>query len=210
MCGLRRSEVLGLGWDAVDLERGEITVRAGRVLLGNGRTTVDDPKSSASRRTVPVEQIQPGTVAMLRSLKAHQAAQRLALGGWPSHGLVVANDEGLPVRPEAYSDRFRMLSREGDLPTVRLHAVRHTLALIMHRAGVAPADAAALLGHTLAVHLATYIPAPNGGSALLRLPSVVLSQGLCEMRVRRSVYTLSRPALQTASDKALYGRADRI
>ncbi len=109
MCGFRRSEVLGLGWESVDLERGEITVRAGRVLLGNGRTTVDDPKSSASRRTVPVEQIQPGTLAMLRSLKARQAAQRLALGGWPSHGLVVVDDEGRPVRPEAYSDRFHAL-----------------------------------------------------------------------------------------------------
>ena len=72
LCGLRRSEVLGLRWEAVDLERGEITVRAGRVLLGDGRTATDDPKSTASRRTVPAEAIQPGTVARLRALKAHQ------------------------------------------------------------------------------------------------------------------------------------------
>ena len=47
---------------------------------------------------------------------------------------------------------------------VRLHSVRHTLALISHRAGVAPADAAAFLGHTLAVHLSTYIPATERGA----------------------------------------------
>ncbi len=57
-----------------------------------------------------------------------------------------------------------MLSHEAGLPVVRLHAVRHTLALIMHRAGVAPAAAAALLGHTLAVHLSTYIPATERGA----------------------------------------------
>jgi integrase len=80
MCRLRRSKVLGLTWDCVDLDHGEIVVQAGRVLL-DGRPT-DDPKSAASRRTVPVEEIQPGTVALLRSLRARQAADRLVLGGW--------------------------------------------------------------------------------------------------------------------------------
>jgi hypothetical protein len=47
---------------------------------------------------------------------------------------------------------------------VRLHSVRHTLALIGHRAGIAPADMASLLGHTLAVHLSTYIPATERGA----------------------------------------------
>lgn len=81
LCGLRRSEVLGLKWSAVDLDRGEIRVEASRVLLDGGtRTATDDPKSKASRRTVPVEAIQPGTVAILRSLRARQAADKLALG----------------------------------------------------------------------------------------------------------------------------------
>jgi hypothetical protein len=62
MCGLRRSKVLGLTWDCVDLDHGEIVVQAGRVLLDGRRTATDDPKSAASRRTVPVEEIQPGTV----------------------------------------------------------------------------------------------------------------------------------------------------
>jgi hypothetical protein len=37
--------VLGLTWGAVDLERGEITAQAGRVLLDGHRTAVEDPKS---------------------------------------------------------------------------------------------------------------------------------------------------------------------
>jgi len=166
LCGLRRSEVLGLKWDAVDLDRGEIRVEASRVLLDGGtRTVTDDPKSKASRRTVPVEDMHPGTVALLRSLKVRQAADRLALGAaYQDTGLVLVDSLGRPVRPEAYSDRFAVLSRQAGVPVVRLHAVRHTLALMMHRAGQAPADAAALLGHTVAVHLATYVPLTERGA----------------------------------------------
>ncbi len=70
LCGLRRSEVLGMQWAAVDLAAGEVKVQAGRVLLDKARTATDDPKSSASRRTVRVEEAQSDSVALLRSLKS--------------------------------------------------------------------------------------------------------------------------------------------
>jgi integrase len=50
------------------------------------------------------------------------------------------------------------------VPKVKLHSVRHTLALIMHRAGVAPADAAAFLGHTVQTHLSVYVPVTEKGA----------------------------------------------
>jgi hypothetical protein len=53
---------------------------AGRVLVDGQRTATDDPRSSASRRTVPLEEIQLGTVALLRTLKTRPAADRLVLG----------------------------------------------------------------------------------------------------------------------------------
>jgi integrase len=85
-------------------------------------------------------------------------------GGYPESGLVLVDPLGAPIRPEAYSDRFRVLCREAELRKIDLHYVRHTLAGIMHRAGVAPADAAALLGHTLAVHLSAYVPSTERGA----------------------------------------------
>ena len=80
MCGLRPSEVLGLTWDCVDLDRGEIVVQAGRVLLDGRRTATDDPESRGLTADRAVEEIQPDTVALLRSLRARQAADRLVLG----------------------------------------------------------------------------------------------------------------------------------
>jgi hypothetical protein len=70
-------------WEAIDLERGEAVVQAGRVLLNGKRTATDDPKSTASHRTVSVEEMHPGMVALLRTLKARQAADRHVLGAGP-------------------------------------------------------------------------------------------------------------------------------
>jgi integrase len=165
LCGLRRSEIMGLRWESVDLDRGEIKVQHGRVSLDGHRTATDDPKSTASRRTVPVEDIQPGTVALLRSLRARQARDRLILGsGYPETAPVLVNALGAPVRPELYSDRFRKLCREAGLRTIHLHYVRHTLAGEMIRAGVSIVDGAALLGHTPDVFVSTYLRKSEEGA----------------------------------------------
>jgi integrase len=160
LSGLRRSEVLGLRWASVDLSAGLVRVEAGRVALDGHRTATDDPKSAASWRTVPVEAMHSGTVALLRSLSARQAADRLAAGTayTVDYDLVLLDALGQPIRPEAYSDRFPRLCRKANVPIIRMHDVRHSVALMLHRAGQAPADAAALLGHSITVHLETHIP----------------------------------------------------
>ncbi|GAA2023150.1 hypothetical protein GCM10009719_37640 [Nocardioides kribbensis] len=65
-------------------------------------------------------------------------------------GLVLADTLGRGVSPDAYLDRLRTLCVKAGVPTIRLYEVRHTLALVLHRAGEAPTYVAALLGHTLA------------------------------------------------------------
>lgn len=165
LSGLRRSEVLGAHWSAVDLDAGTLTVEAGRVVV-DGTSLIDDPKSEASARTVPVEQMHPGTVALLRALRASQAADRLAAGpAYVDSGLVLVDALGNGVSPDAYGDRFRALCRSAGVPVIPLHNVRHTVALMLHRAGEAPADVAALLGHTIGTHLTHYVPRTERGAA---------------------------------------------
>lgn len=61
---------------------------------------------------------------------------------------------------------FREACSGAGVPSIRLHSVRHSLAFWLHSLGVTPADAAALLGHTVEVHLATYLPeSGNAGAA---------------------------------------------
>lgn len=166
-CGLRRSEVLGLAWSSVDLDEGTVKVEASRVKTGNGyETACDDTKSEASTRTVLVEQMHPGTLAALRALRARQASDRLAAGpAWSDSGLVVVDALGNGIHPEVYSLRWRGLVKAAGLPSIRLHAIRHTLALALHRAGGAPADVASMLGHSVGTHLSYYVPSTERGAA---------------------------------------------
>lgn len=174
LCGLTRADVLGLRWSDVDLKAGAITVRQGRVAVDGGRATVtDEPKSAQRRRTVPVEVIHPGTVALLRTLALRQTEHRLRAGAaWHDSGLVVTDELGRGPRPEVYSDRFRRVCRSAGVPGIRLHSVRHSLAFWLHSLGVTPADAAALLGHTVEVHLSTYLP-ESGNAGVARAADVL-------------------------------------
>lgn len=171
-CGMTRADVLGLRWSDVDGTTGVVTISQGRVALDRS-DHVDDPKSASRRRALPVEAMWPGTLALLRSLSARQAADRLKAGpAYVDSGLMVVDALGQPVRPEWYSDRFRAVAKAAGLPPITLHAVRHSLAFWLHREGVTPADAAALLGHTVEVHLSTYLP-HSGASGIASAAHVI-------------------------------------
>lgn len=165
LAGLRRSEVLGLRWEDVDLDAGLVRIERGRVAVTPTRDAVDEPKSKQSRRTIPVGLL-PGVVDALRSLRARQAADRLAAGSaYGESGYVVVDEIGTPPRPEWYSDRFRRLCREAGVPVIRLHATRHTAADVLLHAGMPPLDVAAWLGHSVDVLHGTYARATPGGVA---------------------------------------------
>lgn len=73
----------------------------------------------------------------------------------PDSGLVVLDGSGSPIQPDAYSGRWRALREGAGLPRIRLHELRHSIATTLHRSGVAPADAAGLLGHEVATHMSS-------------------------------------------------------
>jgi len=170
LCGLRRSEVLGLSWDAVDLDAGTVEVRQGRVALADGSTTIGAPKSRASARVVPVDALYSGTVTMLRDLRKQQAAERLsvgqAYGSSDSGGLVFVDQVGRALRPEALSNRFWAVGAAAGLPRIKMHEIRHSLATVLAAdSEVADIDAAALLGHDVSVFHAHYAQRSHDAAA---------------------------------------------
>ena len=159
LTGMRRSEVLGLDWQRVDLDAGTVEVVASRVKTGRGTSTaLGEVKSANGHRTIAAEVIHPNTVAALRSLWLVQ--------GRPSSGLVICDAAGQPVDPDTYSARFRALCRAAELPVLRaIHNVRHTLATALDEAGVPEHHAAALLGHDVATYRRFYLVTDDQGAA---------------------------------------------
>ena len=177
LSGMTRADVMGLRWSDLDLQEGIASISMGRVALEDGSTEQNDPKSAQRVRAVPFEAIHPGTVALLKRMKAQQAADKLLAGvAWRDSGLVVVDQVGDPLAPQVYSDRFRRLCTSAGVPSIKLHNVRHSIAFWLHQLGVAPADAAALLGHSVEVHLSTYLP--HSGAAGIRAAARALGAGM--------------------------------
>jgi integrase len=153
--GLRRSELLGLRWQDLDLDRGQAAiVQTVQRLVGLGYV-FGEPKTAKGRRQVAL----PKTVReVLRRHRVTQAEDRLRMGPvWNDCGLVFTNPTGGPMDPSALTRRFQRLLKAAGLTAVRFHDLRHTHATLMLKQGVHPKIVSERLGHaTIAITLDTY------------------------------------------------------
>ena len=120
--GLRRSELMALTWDRVDLKKGVIHVAGAVVRDENGKYVFKETnKETESRRPVPI---------MIPDLRA-------ALEAVPKKdrkGSVVTCHIGRP-----YKVINRICEREG-LPLVGVHGLRHSFASLGHHVGIPEHD----------------------------------------------------------------------
>lgn len=154
--GMRPSEIFGLTWDDVDLEAGQVVVRRGRTRKVDGGWHLTPPKTSRSRRTIPL----PATVA--RQLREHRRAQleeRLAAGpDYADGGFVFANPKGQPMADRTIGYHLKRVLADAGLPKeFRLYDLRHTCATLLLAANVNPKIVSERLGHsTVVLTLDTY------------------------------------------------------
>jgi integrase len=152
--GLRRGEILGLRWSSVDLATGTITVVQSLEQTKEG-LRFKPPKTHRSRRSIALLAI---TVEALRSHRARQAQERLALGpAYDDHDLVCPRPGGTPWPPDMFSTTFAALIRRSGLRRFRFHDLRHSHASQLVKAGVHPKVVSERLGHSgVGITLDTY------------------------------------------------------
>jgi integrase len=139
-CGLRRSELVGLGWADLDLDRGRVHVRQAQV-----DDALDSTKSEDSDRQMAID---PGTVEVLRAWRKAQLAERIAWGpAWTDSGRVFTREDGTPLRPGWASVRFGALTTRAGLPPIRFHDLRHGTATMLLAAGQSAKVISKRLGH---------------------------------------------------------------
>lgn len=165
--GLRRSELLGLSWSALDLRKN--TVRIKRALIEvHGKPTWSDGKNARARRTI---QIDPATARALRDHRRSQAEERLlARSEWVDNDLVVATKTGNRVSPSNFDQTLERLVARAGVPRLTAHGLRHTAAthMVRHADDLGEIRAAAdLLGHSPDMLMRTYAHAlPESISAV--------------------------------------------
>lgn len=143
--GLRRSEVLGLKWDAVDFDKNTITVK--HVIVKAATVEAKDrTKSKTSRRTFD---LLPEVRELLTQIKAEQEANAILFGNeYCETGYIFTWDNGLPYRPDFLTRAFQSQLKKVGLPKMRYHDLRHSTASILYDKGWGLKDIQEWLGHS--------------------------------------------------------------
>jgi integrase len=181
--GARRSEVLGLAWEDVDLRSGILHIRRGVQRMPGGHLAgmiVFTPlKTKRARRLV---QLPIFALERIRSYRREQLDRRTILRArWRDPmddegepvALVCERGDGSFLHPDSFTHAFKRIGRAAGLhPSTRLHDVRHAVATEFGRQGVHGVIVSAVLGHaspafTVAVYQHAWQEGPYEAAAAL-------------------------------------------
>ncbi|MBO5727506.1 MAG: site-specific integrase [Oscillospiraceae bacterium] len=144
--GLRRSEVCGLRWDAVDFANRRIQVRHTAIVTDGETIYSDHTKSESSRRTLAMGD---DVVDYLLRVRQVQADNRRLFGNmYEESGYVCTTADGKPIRPDFITHHFKLILEKTDLPYIRFHDLRHSFASLLHDSGYDLKDIQSWLGHS--------------------------------------------------------------
>ncbi len=145
--GMRRGEILGLKWDAIEGN----TVSVTETIASTGE--IRPPKTELGRRCIVLP---ASVVTALADHKAEQEKEREAAGAiWKDTGYVFTRADGSPWSANEISCNFTRLTRRLGFK-IRFHDLRHTHASQLLKAGVHVKVVASRLGHDPNETLRTY------------------------------------------------------
>lgn len=150
--GLRRSEVLGLKWDAINFKDKTISIRHKVVELTEGGKSIlhgeDVLKTKSSVRTLP---LLPVIEDLLKREKQRQETYRgLFRGAYCKDYLdyVCVDQMGRLLRPNYVTEHFAWIIQKYGLRKLRFHDLRHTAASLLLANGVPMKQIQIWLGHS--------------------------------------------------------------
>lgn len=150
--GLRRSEVLGLKWDAIDFERGCISIRrtVTTVNLDGKHIDIeqDSAKTKSSLRTLPLV---GSFKEYFRQVKEAQELNKKICGSsydYSFDGFVFVDELGKRMHPNYLTTQVPKFAEKHGLPRLRFHDLRHSCASLLLANGVPLKQIQEWLGHS--------------------------------------------------------------
>lgn len=150
--GLRRSEVVGLRWDAIDFERKTISIKHTAMdIYDDGQHYLvlkDRTKTKSSCRTLLL--VAPFEELLLR-IREEQALNRRLCGNCYCTkylNYIYVNELGELMRPDYLSTKLPKLLEEHNMRRIRFHDLRHSCASLLLASGVSLKDIQSWLGHS--------------------------------------------------------------
>lgn len=141
--GLRKGEILGMRWDAVDFENSRIYVK--QILTNDGKRLEIGAKTENSLRSVEVSQ---NIMEELKSIKQKfNDKERLIKGAFSENNLVISSSKGTPINPRNIGRNMDLLIQKAGLPRITFHCLRHTHATLLMEKGINMKVVSERLGH---------------------------------------------------------------
>jgi integrase len=153
--GMRRSEILALRWQDIDLIMAEVSVSRSMHRLITKEFVYRGTKTAKSSRTVALS---PNTCQLLRQhLENEMALCARMKVPFANDRLVFCQWDGKPYIPYTISQAWSRLVRRLGIKDIHFHSLRHTHATLMLKAGIHPKIVQERLGHSsIAITLDTY------------------------------------------------------
>lgn len=150
--GLRRSEVLGLKWDAIDFHSNTITIRhtvtSCNIDGKHIQVAQDTTKTKSSMRTLPLV---PVFKEKLLGLQEQQAEYRRVCGKCYDKrylDYICVDEMGTLISPHYLTASFPKLLEKNNLRHIRFHDLRHSCASLLLANGVPMKQIQEWLGHS--------------------------------------------------------------
>lgn len=150
--GLRRSEVVGLKWTAIDLVNRTITIKH-TVTSGtlNGKYITiekDSTKNKPSRRTLPLVDTFYDLLVRLKhqqDINKHQFKETYCRDYLE---YIYVDQLGERIKPNYITQNFKLTLKKLQMPHIRFHDLRHSCATLLLANGVSMKEVQEWLGHS--------------------------------------------------------------
>ena len=150
--GLRRSEALGLKWDAIDFERGTISViRTVTTITLDGKQTEIEQQSAKTKSSLRTLPLIGSFREKLLALREQQKENRRVCGNCYSKkydGYVFVDAMGNIFNPRSVTANFSKLLEQNGLRHIRFHDLRHSCASLLLANDVPLKQIQEWLGHS--------------------------------------------------------------
>ena len=145
--GCRRGKILGLRWNMVDFENGQIKIKT-QILQSRklGVYEEDSTKTVSSERYIklPTETMD----LLCKYLKWYDDLRMINGYRWQGTGFLFVTDDGRLRRSDVVTDWLRKFSERHGLPHINPHAFRHTMASLLIHNGKDIVAVSKRLGHS--------------------------------------------------------------
>ena len=150
--GLRRSEIIGLKWDAIDFKNKRITIKHtvsetsidGKFMM----VSKDRAKNKSSMRSLPLV---PVFADYLIERQKQEVEYKRLCGrsyNYDFDGYIYVDGMGNLTKPNFLSDNFGTILKNNNMRKIRFHDLRHSCASVLLANGVSLKEIQEWLGHS--------------------------------------------------------------